>query len=268
MSSNIKNGSVPVGGTEMSYASFGSGEKAVIFIPGLSDGLATVRGKAALLAMPYRLFFDKYTVYMFSRKDDMPDGYSIREMAADQAAVMKTLGIEKACIAGVSQGGMISQYIAADFPDMVEKLVLAVTAPYAGDTVKTVVGEWIKMAEQGDHKRLMIDTAEKMYSDEYLAKHRAMLPLQGLIGKPKSYRRFFINAKAILDFDARDVLGGITCPTLIIGGEKDKTVGTSAAAELHEMIKGSELHIYPGLGHAAYEEAKDFNRRIFDFLEK
>ncbi len=268
MSSNLKNGSVPVGNTEMSYVSFGSGKKAVIFIPGFADGLATVRGKAALLAKPYRLFFDRYTVYMFSRKDDMPDGYSIRDMAADQAAAMKTLGIGKACIVGVSQGGMISQYLTADFPDMVEKLVLAVTAPYANETVRTVVGACKEMAERGDYKSLMLDTAEKSYTDEYLRKHRMMLSLYSSVGKPKSFRRLLINADAILGFDATGVIGSITCPTLIIGGGQDKTVGATAAGELHERIQGSELYIYPELSHAVYDEAPDFNRRIYDFLEK
>ncbi len=252
----------------MSYVSFGSGERAVIFIPGLSDGLAAVRGKGALLAGPYRLFFDKYTVYMFSRKDEMPEGYSIREMAADQAEAMKALGIGKACVAGVSEGGMISQYLAADYPETVEKLILAVTAPYANDTVRTVVSSWIEIAERGDHKRLMTDTAEKSYSDAHLAKYRRLLPLLGFVGKPKDYRRFLINARAILTFDAGDVLKNIACHTLIIGGGQDKVVGTAAAGELHDRIPGSELHIYSELGHAAYEEAKDFNRRIFDFCEK
>ena len=40
---NIKNGSIPMDGTRMSYVSFGSGERALVLLPGLSDGLATVK---------------------------------------------------------------------------------------------------------------------------------------------------------------------------------------------------------------------------------
>ena len=58
------------------------------------------------------------------------------------------------------------------------------------------------------------------------------------------------------------------CDQGTIGGEDDKTVGVQGSYELHEGIAGSELYVYPGLGHAAYEEAKDFNQRVFDFLEK
>ena len=72
-----------------------------------------------------------------------------------------------------------------------------------------------------------------------------------------------IMAKAVYD-----ELHKILCPTYIIGGETDKTVGVHASYELKENIKNSELHIYPGLGHAAYEEAKDFYGRVYDFLVK
>ena len=50
-------------------------------------------------------------------------------------------------------------------------------------------------------------------------------------------------------------------------GEEDRIVGAAASRTLHEGIPGSELFVYPGLGHAAYEEAKDFNRRVLAFLE-
>ena len=40
-----------------------------------------------------------------------------------------------------------------------------------------------------------------------------------------SYDRFIANANAILEFDAVNELGRITCPTLIIGGEEDRIVG-------------------------------------------
>ena len=55
---------------------------------------------------------------------------------------------------------------------------------------------------------------------------------------------------------------------LIIGGADDKIVGIEASHELQRQIAGSELFVYGKLGHAAYEEAKDFNKRVFDFLEK
>lgn len=264
---NAKNGTVPIDDTEMCYVSFGHGKKALAVLPGLSDGLATVNGKALILAPPYREYFDEYTVYMFSRRNDLPQGFTIRDMAADQARALKALGIEKTAVMGVSQGGMIAQYIAVDYPEMVEKLVLVVTAPRAGELGSKCINDWIAFAEKGDHQQLMIDTAEKSYSPEKLKKYRRAYPVLGHVGKPKSYDRFLANARAILRFDATDDIKKIGCPTLIIGGGEDKIVGAEASRELKSLIPGSRLIMYPELGHALYEEAKGFYKQVFDFLE-
>ena len=264
---NAREGSVPIDGTVMRYVAFGRGSQRLVILPGLSDGLATVRGKALLLAPPYQRFLDRFSVYMFSRRDELPQGHTIRQMAQDQARALDELGISRTSVMGVSQGGMIAQYLAIDRPDLVERLVLAVTAPSANEMARNCVERWVKMAKAGDHKALMVDTAERSYSPVYLRKYRAAYPVLGLVGRPRSYDRFLANADAILGFDATSELGGIECPTLILAGENDQIVGVEASKQLHERIAGSELHVYPGLGHAAYEEAPDFNERVFRFLE-
>ncbi len=261
------NGCVNIGDTDMYYVSFGTGKKKVVVLPGLSDGLATVKGKAMLLASPYKKFFRDFTVYMFSRKNDMPEGYSIEDMADDQVVAMKELGIDTASVLGVSQGGMIAQCIAIRHPEAVNRLILAVTAPYANAVATDAVSSWVKMAKKGDHIALMVDTAERMYSDRYLQKNRRLFPLLARLTKPSSYERFLKNANAILHFDARNYLSKISCPTLIIAGSDDKTVGNDAPSELKNGIADSELFVYEGLGHGTFEEAKDFYDRVFAFFQ-
>ncbi len=264
----MKNGQVRIGNTEMYYVSFGRGSRHIVVLPGLSDGLATVKGKAVILSLPYRKFLKDYTVYMFSRKNDMPQGYTMEDMADDQARAMELLGIRKAGVLGVSQGGMIAQCMAYRHPEMVEKLILVCTAADANDTLRSVVSAWVEMAGRGDHTALMVDTAEKMYSDRYLKKNRKIFPLVARFTKPASYDRFMRNAYAILHFDARDHLSEITCPTCILAGENDLTVGNDAAYTLHRGIAGSTLHVYESLGHGAFEEAGDFYDRVLTFLNQ
>ena len=207
-------------------------------------------------------------MYMFSRKNEMPEGYSIRDMADDQVRAMKVLEIDRAYILGVSQGGMIAQHMAIDHPEMVKKLILAVTAPNANAVVLDAVTGWISMAMRGDHTALMVDTAEKMYSEKYLRKNQKLFPLLARFTKPRTYDRFLKNAHAILGFDCRSELSEIRCPTLIIAGGDDHTVGNEAASELNRAITGSELYVYDCLGHGAFEEAKDFYDRVWEFCER
>ena len=264
----LKNGCVSVGNTDMYYVAFGEGEKKLVVLPGLSDGLWTVNGKAWLLAGSYKRFFKDYTVYMFSRKNDLPEGYSIKEMADDQAEAMKSLGIDRAIVMGVSQGGMISQFLAANYPDLVEKLILVVTAPYANDTIKGVVSKWIDMARNDTHTNLMLDTAEKVYTKEFNEKNKKYLPMLARFTKPASYDRFLINAHAIMNFDAREELPKIKCPTLIMAGNRDNTVGNDAPYELKAGIADSEMMIFDGLGHGLFEEDKTFYNKVLDYCKK
>ena len=179
---NARNESVRLGKARMEAVRFGSGGKNLVILPGLSDGLTTVKGKALLLAPPYRPFFERYTVWIFSRREPLSMGFTIRDMAADQAEALHALGIERAAVMGVSQGGMIAQYFAADYPDMTEALILAVTAPYANETAKERVERWLELTEQGKStrpstaipRRICADTARRIRCSAQSADRRAM----------------------------------------------------------------------------------------------
>lgn len=84
----------------MDYIRFGNGKKVLIMLPGLGDGLQTVKGTVLPMALMYRQFAKDYTVYMFSRKEELPQGYTTREMARDRAAAMEQLNIPNASILG------------------------------------------------------------------------------------------------------------------------------------------------------------------------
>jgi pimeloyl-ACP methyl ester carboxylesterase len=252
-------------GMQFDYIRFGSGKKPLIMIQGLNT--RGIKGAALSLAYMYRIFAKEYTVYLFDRRPVVYDGITVRDMAADIASAMDALGLRNADVFGTSQGGMIAQYLAIDRPDLVRRLVLAVTLSRNNDTVKQVVGDWIEMAERGDMKRFVLDMAEKMYSETYVKKYRPLMPLLTILQKPKDVKRFVILAKSCLTCDTYDILDKIKCPTLVIGGKQDKVVSGVASEEIAEKL-GCRLHMYDDLGHAAYEEAQDFNQMVYDFLSE
>ena len=252
----------------MDYISFGVGKKVLIMLPGLSDGLKTVKGTAVPFSILYRDFAKKFRVYVFSRKNRIEAGYSTRDMAKDTKLAMDKLGIASAFVMGVSQGGMIAQYIAIDYPSLVEKLVLAVTMAKPNEIVEKAVRPWIAMAQNKEYKRIVVDTAEKSYSNAYLRAHRWLFPLLGITGKPKDSTRFIIQANSCLQHNAYEQLEQIQCPTLVIGGGEDRIVGVEASKEIAGKIHGSDLIVYEKYGHAAYEEEHDFYAKVIDFLSK
>ena len=263
-----KNATVKLDSGEMDYIRFGTGKRVMIMIPGLGDALQTVKGTALPMALMYREFAKDFTVYAFSRKKDLPEGCTTREMARDQAEAMEALGIPKADVFGVSMGGMIAQHLAADFPEKVGKLILAVTSPRPNPVLTESIEEWVSCARKGDHTAFMDSNLRRIYSECYYRKNKWMAPIVGRLTKPKSYERFYIQANACLIHDAYEKLPLIKAPTLVIGGEKDIALGGEPSKEIAERIPEAELHMYAQWGHGLYEEAKDFNQRILTFLKK
>ena len=181
---------------------------------------------------------------------------------------MEQLGIQKADIFGVSMGGMIAQYLAIDYPERVNKLILTVTSARPNSILTESIEEWVSCAKRGDHAALMDSNVRRIYSDGYYRKNKWMVPIMGKLTKPKSYDRFYVQADACLTHDAYESLNQIQAPTLVIGGEKDISLGGDASREIAEKIPGAELRMYAQWGHGLYEEAKDFNRVVLDFLMK
>ena len=261
----MKEGTLTLPGLDMDYITFGKGEKPLVMIQGLNT--RGIHGAGPGLSWMYRIFSKGYTVWLFDRRKDLQAGVTIRDLTADLAAAMDAAGIANADILGVSQGGMMAQELAIQRPDLVRKLVLAVTLSRPNPTVEGVIRGWMAMTEAKNWKALVRDMAEKMYSPAYLRRYKPFLPLLTLAQKPKDAPRFLALAQSCLTCDTYDRLHQIRCPVLVIGGQQDQVVTGEASKELAQKL-GCELVLYDDLGHAAYEEAKDFNQRVYDFFTK
>lgn len=262
---NLKEATLKIDNTSIDYAVFGTGTKPLVMIPGLT--LRDVKGTGLSLAYMYRIFAKNYRVYIFDKKQIIPEGYMIKNLADDLAHAMRTLDIENAHIFGVSQGGMVAQYLALDYPELVDKLVLGVTLSRSNPTVENVIKKWVQLSEKNDFEGIVADMMEIMYSESYVKKYRWLFPILTKISKPKDMNRFMTLAKACLTCDTYDRLEEIQCSTLVLGGKQDQIVTGEASEEMAEKL-GCEIYMYERLGHSAYEEAADFNERIYKFLLK
>lgn len=254
---------VKTDGFEMDYFCFGNGSKVFMIIPGLS--LRSVMLSAQVIAGAYKDFKKDYTVYVFDRRKNAPAGYSVRDMARDTAAVMKKIGISQADIFGASQGGMIAQYLAIDYPELVHSIVIGSSYSRGNDITKKVFDRWIALAEKKDVPSLNHDFFINIYSDEFLEANVDALPLVEKLGTAQECEQFIIFARACVDFDSYDELEKIKCPVLVIGAGQDKVLTGESSVEMAEKL-GCELYIYESAAHAVYDEAPDYKERIMKFF--
>ena len=247
------------------YIKFGKGKKNLIMIQGLNT--RSIKGSKLMLSLMYRIFKKDYTVYLFDRKTNINEDITVKDFANDIACYMDALNIKKADVFGVSEGGMIAQNLAILRPDLVNKLVLAVTLSKNNETVINTINNWINLTKENKMKDLIIDMAYKMYSSEYVKRYKLFFPLLTYLQKPKDINRFINLCKSCLTCDTYNKLDQIKCPVFVIGGKKDLIVTIDASLEIIDKLN-CEYYIYDDLGHALYEEAKDFNKRVYEFLSK
>ena len=259
----LKEGKVRIKSGDLGYISFGCGQKNLIIIQGLN--MRDIGGAGASLALMYKLFARDFRVWFFDRRAIVTEGLTNRDLAEDIFSAMTALGIDYADVFGVSQGGMIALELALEHPESVTKLVLGVTSARANESIRRVVGRWVSCARKGDAISINRETLSLMYTEEYLRKYRLLMPLLVRMVKPKSFERFAILAEAILGFDCYERLGEIKCPTLVLGGAVDKICTGEASLEIAERLN-CKIYMYPEYGPAAYEEAGDFNKRVYEFL--
>ena len=251
----------------MDYVTFGKGNQPLVIIPGLGDGVQTVKGMAMLFSITYRILAERYKIYVFSRINELKQGYTTRDMAADVAEAMETLNLDTAYVMGISQGGMIAQWLVVDFPERVQRLILTVTTAKPSQLARERIEYWQKLSQSGNFKHLMLDIAKHSYTQKSYQKWRLLYNVMGIFGHIKDKQRIDIQSVSCLKHDSLDFLEKINCPTLIIGAEKDDVLGVDDSLELHQHIKDNQLTILPECGHALYEQNKDFQKRVLVFLE-
>ena len=263
---NIKIDTVKTDSFSMDWLSFGEGDKTMVILPGLS--VQSVMGLGGLVAEAYKMFAGDYTVYMFDRRKELPDTYSIREMAEDTAEAMRALGLSGADVMGASQGGMIAMQIAILYPDLVHKLVLCSTAPCVGEEQFVEIEKWISLAKAGDREGLYLAFGEAVYPAEVFEQSRQALTDAAKTVTDGELERFIVLA-GMKGFDVTDDLKNIGCPVLVLGSMDDKVLGCGASFKIAENLSGSKglvLQMYDGYGHAAYDFAPGYKETILGFL--
>ena len=253
---------------EMDYFRFGKGDKVMVIIPGLS--VQSVMGSAQLVADSYSMFSEDYTVYLFDRRKDLPENYSVHDMAEDTAAAFKELGLGKADLFGASQGGMIAMDIAIGHPELVNKLILGSTAARVSDDGYKVIDKWAQLAKEGKTQDLYMDFAQAVYAPETFEQLRETLTQMAGTVTDEELAHFVVIAEGTKGFDVLDDLDRIECPVLLLGAEDDNVLGPEASREIAEKLEGHpgfEMYMYDGYGHAAYDMAPDYRERMQKFFE-
>ena len=256
--------SVTIGDRRFSYLEQGQGP-AVMCLHGLGSSAADWQYQLPALAQGYRVIAPDLRGH--GRSPAPLRSLTIPAMADDAAALLEALQAAPAHLVGLSLGGCVAQAVALRHPGRVRSLTLVNTF------ARLRPAGW-QGARRLLRRLVLMCLAPMPANADYIA--------QGLFPRPEqaplreaaaaSLRRnhrglYFAAARALLCFDVRAELAGLHCPTLVIAGDRDTTVGLDAKQELERLIPGARLVVVADSGHATpYDQMDVFNQTVMDFL--
>ena len=232
----------------------------IVLLHGTSSSLHTWEGWAAALRPTRRVI--RMDLPGFGLTGPEPQGdYSITNYVRFVRAVLDSLHVRRAVLAGNSLGGAIAWAVALDAPERVAQLVLVDAGGYPDNSTAVPIGfriarspvfGWLaryslprSVVESsvrsvfGDPSRVTPELVDRYYDLTLRAGNRRAVverfkqpPADSLIGR----------------------LSELRVPTLILWGGRDRLISPANAERFHHDIAGSRVVMFPGLGHIPQEE--------------
>jgi pimeloyl-ACP methyl ester carboxylesterase len=273
---NFTSGYAPVYHGELYYEAAGSGQPVLLIHAGVAD-LTMWDAQFDQLSQSYRVI--RYDTRGYGRSRTENTEYSNRQDILD---LFTHLGIEKACIIGISRGGQIAIDFTLEHPKCVSGLVPVAAGisgfdyqPDDSDEAQFENKLFIRMEELWGQKAFdeLAEIETHVWADgPSQPEGRAPAHVREYMRKTilASYSRQDGQATPVpLQPPAIQRLGEISQPTLILIGEYDSTGARAAAAELECQIPQARM---VGIPHAAHmiplEQPEKFNELILDFFQE
>jgi len=219
-----------------------------------------------LPALRERLRVIRYDLRGHGGSSAPPAPYSLDELGADVLALLDALEIDLCHVCGLSLGGMLALWLAANHSERVRCAVFADTAARIGsaeswqariDAVQTgglaAVHETVMARFLSERFRREQPLVTKAVSDTLLA-----TDAEGYLGC----------CAALRDVHLSERVATIRVASLVIVGALDESTTPAQAEALHALIPASELAVIPGAAHLAnIERPEEFTRLLLAFLD-
>src|SRR4051812_10618555 len=272
---------VEIDGRSVNYVDYGSGSagggglEPVVFVHGLGGCWQNW-----LENIPRAAAEGRRTIAL-----DLP-GFGFSEMPGDEISISgygrvvnslcDELDLGEVVMVGNSMGGFISAETAIQFPARVARVVLVSAAGVTTSDLRSapIMAGARVVAAVATRTATMSERVVRRRHIRHLVYHsfirhptriRNELLYEITLG---SGRPGFLDAlRAIMDYDFRDRLPEIGCPTLIVWGTEDMLVPSSDADEFERLIPRSRKVIFRDTGHMAMlERPQTFNDCMMEFL--
>ena len=239
-------------------------EQAPVLVLSNSMGTTTAMWDDQLGALGRRFRVLRYDHRGHGGADPPPGPYRMEQLGGDLLGLLDQLGLERVSFCGLSLGGMVGMWLAANAPERVERLALCCTSakvdpsPYLERAAKVRAGGTGSVT--GEVVERWFTPGFRERAPETVARAVAMLlatPAEGYAGC----------CEAIAAMDLRPGLGSITAPTPVLAGGDDPATPPPHAEAIVAAIPAARLEVVAGAANLAnIEQPERVTRLLLDHL--
>jgi pimeloyl-ACP methyl ester carboxylesterase len=255
------------------------GGQPLVFVHGLSGSWPNWLEQLPVFAERHRVIALDLPGFGYS---PMPsERISISGYARTLDRLLDQLEIDAAAVVGNSMGGFIGAELAIAFPQRVERLVLVSAAGISThghrgsvrvlptlrrlERILMASGAWAASKSDAVTRRARLRDAALGVVVRHPDRLPAALAAEQVRGAGKP--GFIQGLEAVLDYEIRERLREIACPTLIVWGDRDRLINVRDADVFAELIGNSRKVVFEDTGHMAMlERPQAFNALLEEFL--
>lgn len=258
-------GVMPAAG--LPHLRLGTGAPLVV-LPGLSGRLGTPeRLRKWMQRLEIADLSGTRSVWSIDRRSGLEPGISIADLAAEYAATIRTLFDGPVDIVGISTGGSIALQLAADYPELVQKLVLVSSAHRLSDHGRETQRTIAALLRENHPRRaasLFLATTGSTRFRHLLLAGAGLLAPRAIVGYRDPDLLAILDAEDSFDLESR--LATMTVPTLVTGGANDRYYSAELFGTTSRAMQHASLTVYPRAGHIGTHRNPRLARDILRFL--
>ena len=217
------------------------------------------------------LLAERFAVIAYDNRgigdSDAPPGpYSVAMLAGDALRVLEEAGVSRTHVLGASLGGLVAQYLAAEHPERVDRVVLCCATPGRSEAFPVpeptlrLLAEAAALDRETAMRRFTRNALSAGASDELVAEI-----VRRRLETPQDLAAWGAQVAAGAGFQGVE-LGRIAAPTLVLHGSEDDVVDSRNSALLADAIPCARRQGLAG-GHMFWWEAPaEFTRVVAEFL--
>jgi len=183
-------------------------------------------------------------------RSPVPDGpYSIADLGADVLATCERLGVARTSYCGLSIGGMIGMWVAANAPELVDRLVLISTSAHLDGSAYAERAAVVRSA--GTTEVVADAVVQRWFTPSWAAEHPAVVDRHRRMIAGTPAEGYAGCCEAVAGVDLRAELARISAPTQVIAGADDPATPPVHGRAVADAIPGARLVVLDDAAHLA-----------------